>query len=57
MADRVAMRGGDPFTQKGMNMRISFKDRTTAPTDREYNRAVAAVRSNGARKAKGNSNG
>lgn len=40
MADRVAMRGGDPFTAKGMNMRVSLKDRTTSPTDAEYNAAV-----------------
>ena len=41
MADRVSMRGGDPFTPQGMNMKVSFRDRTTTPTDAEYNSAVS----------------
>ena len=40
MADRVAMQGGDPFTPEGMNIPISYRDRTTKVTDKEYNDAM-----------------
>lgn len=58
MADRVSMRGGDPFTPQGMNMKVSFRDRTTTPSDIEYNAAVARNKNNNSStSSKGNSAG
>ena len=43
MADRVSMRGLDYSSPRGMNSRVSFRDRTTAVTDEEWNNAMARL--------------
>lgn len=43
MADRVSMRGLDYTSPQGMNSRVSFRDRTTAVTDAEWNNAMARL--------------
>ena len=43
MADRVSMRGLDYMSPRGMNSRVSFRDRTTAVGDEEWNNAMARL--------------
>ena len=61
MADRITMRGGNYMDYKQMNKPISFKDRTTAVTDKEYDTAMKRLQSRkdyrAARKAAGLSAG
>lgn len=45
MADRVSMRGLDYTSPRGMNSRVSFRDRTTAVTDTEWNDAMRRLQS------------